>query len=275
MTIGLTGNPTNDKALAVARTLHDMLRGRCKMFLDEEIAKGLGLPGAPLSTFDGQILISIGGDGTLIRAAGLVNAPILGVKAGGVGFLTEVDPEEGNLDGAMERVLNGAYFLEPRMMLASDSAGHLVPDALNDLVVHVKDVARMRTFELSIDRKPFGRIRADGIVVSTPTGSTSYAMSAGGPAVDPQVEALVVTAIAPYAYTGRPLVVSPLKEISIRPVGVERACSVIVDGNYEEDLPEGASVHCYRSPRRTTLVRFSNQFFQRLRAKAILPWDRA
>jgi NAD+ kinase len=275
VSIGLTANPTNEKSIEVAIGIHKMLKDRCDLFVADNVSKQMHLEGRPLKDFRGDALIAVGGDGTLLYAAHEVNVPILGVKVGGVGFLAEVDPSEGTLDGAMERLLSGAYYLESRMMLTSEHGGHYAPDALNDIVVHVKDVAKMRAFELLVDRKSVGRLRADGIVISTPTGSTSYSLSTGGPCLDPSMDAIIVTGIAPFASSGRPLVVNSQKEVSVRLVGLEKETKLIVDGLYEEMLPPGAELHCYRSPQRTTLIRFTSQFFQTLRAKAIIPWESA
>jgi NAD+ kinase len=271
--LGITANPTNKEAIVVARYIRDMLKGRCELFISNDLGKALGASGRPLKEFKGDVLIAVGGDGTILRVAQEVVQPILGVKVGGVGFLADVDPSEGTLDGALERLMTGAYYLESRMMLSCEVNNHYLPDSLNDVVVHTKDVAKMRSFELLVDRKPVGRVRADGIVVSTPTGSTSYALSTGGPALDPALDAIIVTTIAPFASSGRPLVVSPLKEISVRMVGPERETILIADGEWEETLPPASEVHCYRSPRRTTLVRFASQFFHHLRAKSIIPWE--
>jgi NAD+ kinase len=275
VSIGLTANPTNDKAVEIALGVQKMLKDRCDLFVADNISKQIGVDGKPLKDFRGDALVAVGGDGTLLWAAHEVNVPILGVKVGGVGFLAEVDPTEGPLDGAMERLLSGAYYVESRMMLTSEHGGHYPPDALNDIVVHVKDVAKMRSFELLVDRKSVGQLRADGIVISTPTGSTSYSLSTGGPCLDPSMDAIIVTGIAPFASSGRPLVVSPSKEVSVRLVGQEKETMLIVDGLYEEVLPPSSEIHCYRSPQRTTLIRFTSQFFQTLRAKAIIPWERA
>jgi NAD+ kinase len=275
ITVGLTANPTNEKAIETGIYIYENLQERCKIFVSEDMAKPLGLEGRPLKEFEGNVVIAVGGDGTLLYAAHEVNVPILGVKVGGVGFLAEVDPGEGTLDGALERLLSGAYYVESRMMLTSEYGGHYPPDALNDVVVHVNDVAKMRAFELLVDRKSVGRLRADGIVISTPTGSTSYSLSTGGPCLDPSMDAIIVTGIAPFASSGRPLVVNPQKEVSVRLVGPEKETKLIVDGLYEKMLPPAAELHCYRSPQRTTLIRFSSQFFQHLRAKAIIPWESA
>ncbi len=271
--IGITASPDRPKALSIARVVHGLLEGRCELFVADDTARALGLPGRPLREFDGDVLIAVGGDGCLFYSAQAVEAPILGINTGGVGFLSEVDPNGAELEGAVERLLSGKYFLEQRMMLSTSIWEERLPDALNDVVVHVKDVARMRAFEILIDSRPVGRLRADGIILSTPTGSTSYALSAGGPVVDPTVDAILVTAIAPFASAGRPLVVGPLKEVTIRLVGRPRSTIAVVDGYHEVELGEGVELKVFKSPRRTSLVRFSTEFFQRLRVRSILSWD--
>ena len=271
--IGLTASPDRPRAMGIAKEVYGLLRGRCDVFVAEDTARGLHVEGHPLREFDGDVLVAVGGDGCLFYSAQNVEAPILGVNTGGVGFLSEVVPNGGELEGAVERLLTGQYFVEQRMMLSTCNGPERLPDALNDIVIHTREVAKMRAFELLIDSRPIGRLRADGIILSTSTGSTSYGLSAGGPVIDPTVDAILVTAIAPFASAGRPLVVGPLKEVTIRLVGRERATVAVVDGHHEVELSEGAEVKVFKSPRRVSLVRFSTEFFQRLRVRSILSWD--
>jgi NAD+ kinase len=133
----------------------------------------------------------------------------------------------------------------------------------------------MRLFEIAIDGRPIGRVRADGIIVATPTGSTSYSLSALGPIVDPAVEAIAITAIAPFQATQRAVLVDPMRIVGVRLVLPEKDGVVVVDGQSETPLAGAGHVVCYRSPRRASLIRFGSRFFGRLRGKGILPWTDA
>lgn len=273
ISVGITANPFNEKALSLARIIHDRLKDRVELVVARDTASALGLPGEPLESIKADLLLALGGDGSLLYVLHRTDRPVLGINTGTVGFLAEVDPESDTLDGALERVVRGAYICEDRMKIAARAGDRSLPDAVNEVVVHSAQVARMRQFEIAVDGKPLGRVRADGIILSTPTGSTSYALSTGGPIVDPAIDAFVVTAIAPYTGTPRPLVIAPLREVSVRTMEEDRETVIIVDGQREERLHRGEEVKFYRSPRRARFIRFSSHFFQRLQAKAIIPWS--
>lgn len=274
-TIGLTANPFNERALRLARFVLERLKDRAEVEVAHDTATALGLSGRPLEELDVEALLVLGGDGSFLYTIQRTECPVLGINAGSVGFLTEVEPEHENLEGALERVLRGAYFLEERMKLAAQVGDRILPDALNEIVVHTNQVGKMRSFEISVERQPIGTVRADGIILATPTGSTSYALATGGPAVDPSMDAIVVTTIAPHANRSRPLVVGPLHEVSVRLVDEDRESVVVVDGQHEQRLPLGGVVRCYRSARRARLIKFSSRFFQKLQSKAIIPWEDA
>jgi NAD+ kinase len=131
----------------------------------------------------------------------------------------------------------------------------------------------MGLFEIAFDRAPVGRIRADGLIVATPTGSTAYALSSLGPIVEPDVDAIVLTAIAPFRVEARAAVLGPLRTVRIRSLRPGGTSVVLPDGDGEHPLAAGDAVTIYRSPRRASLVRFGTSFFDRLRGKRILPWS--
>lgn len=274
-TIGLTANPFNDRALRLARLVREKLQDRADLEIAHDTATALGLTGRPLEEMDVDALLVLGGDGSFLYTVQRTECPVLGINAGSVGFLTEVEAEHESIEGALERVLRGAYFLEERMKLAARVGDRTLPDALNEIVVHTNQVGKMRSFEISVDRQPIGILRADGIILSTPTGSTSYALATGGPAVDPSLDAIIVTSIAPHANRSRPLVVDSLHEVSVRLVDEDRESVVVVDGQHEQRLPLSGAVRCYRSPRRARLIKFSSRFFQKLQSKRIIPWEDA
>lgn len=275
MKVGVTANPTKPVALDIARRAIGRLSGRAEVVLALETKQALGVeaPTQPLESLVADVLVAIGGDGTFLRALAKSRVPLLPVNSGTFAFLAEIDgarPTE--LDAALTRVAEGKYYLEDRMKLAGEVGRERLPDATNEVVVHTDHVAKMRLYEVSVDGEPIGRLRADGIILATPTGSTSYALSAGGPIVDPTVEAIVVTPIAPFQTTHRAIVVDPLRVVTVRLGHPEKSGVVVVDGHDERPLPAGGTVVINRSPRRATFVRFGSQFFRRLGGKRILPW---
>lgn len=274
MKIGLTANPRKPAAFELARKAVGLIGDRAEVVVSDDSA-GVApqLVHRPLEELDPDVLIAIGGDGTFLYALRRSNAPLLPINAGTVGVLAEVEAHRPNeFEDAIERLLKGFYFLEERMKLAAVVGTTPVPDATNDFVLHSAQVGKMGLFEIAFDGHVAGQIRADGLIVASPTGSTAYSLSSLGPVVDPGLDALVLTSIAPFRVEARALVIEPLRTVRLRPIEAGRPAVVIADGQDEYPLAPDSAVTVYRSPRRATLVRFGSRFFQRLRGKRILPW---
>jgi len=275
MRIGISANPHKSLAVELARRAAERLGKDADVVLTDETHARVGLEvaHAPIERLEADAMIAIGGDGTFLYTLQRSAVPLLPINAGTVGFLAEVDgAHRVAFDGALDRLLRGLYFVESRMKLACEVAGENLPDATNEVVVHTSQVAKMRLFELTLDGRPVGRLRADGLIVATPTGSTSYSLSALGPILDPAVEGILVTALAPFQSTQRTVVVDPLKSVRVRLVHPGKEGVIVIDGQEERRLPGGASVLVYRSPRRAEFLRFGSGFFRRLQGKKILPW---
>jgi len=273
--IGLTAHPRKPPALALARRALELIGDRAEVVLSDAAGPAdPGRPHAPLEELATDVLLAIGGDGTFLYSLRRSSVPLLPVNAGTVGVLAEVDARRpGEFEAAIERLLAGRYSLEERMKLAGEAGATALPDVVNEYVVHAGRVGAMGSFEIAFDRRVVGRVRADGLIVATPTGSTAYSLSSFGPIVDPGVEGIVLTAIAPFRAETRSLVVDPLATVTVRPLPGDGAAVVLVDGQDQHPLPEGTGVRIYRSPRRATLVRFGVGFLERLRGKRILPWS--
>lgn len=275
MKIGLTAHPDKPRALDLASELVQRVGTRAELLLSDEAARAdPGRPHRPLEEIQCDVLVAIGGDGTFLHALRRSSAPLLPINAGTVGVLAEVEtrhPKE--LEWAIERLLQGFYFLEDRMKLAAEVGHRRLPDATNEFVVHSAAVAKMGLFELAFDGQVVGRLRADGLIVASPTGSTAYSLSSRGPIVDSSIDALVLAAIAPFRTDPRALVLEPMRTVRLRPVEERPGAVVVADGEDEFPLSPSEPVTIYRSPRRAVLVRFGSRFFQRLRGKRILPWS--
>jgi NAD+ kinase len=273
--VGIVANPSKPNAIGLARRAVHELDGRAEVILSTETEAQLatGLPALPTEAIQADALIAIGGDGTFLHTLMRSRVPLLPINAGTVGFLAEVEGgSESAFRGAIDRLVRGLYFLEERMKLAAHIGPLPLPDAMNEVVVHTSQVAKMRLFEVWVDGRPVGRLRGDGVILATPTGSTSYALSASGPIVDPQLEGIIIAGIAPYPATPRAVLLDPLRSVGVRLVQTEKDGVVVVDGQAEIPLQGGGMVTAYRSPRRAVFVRFGSRFFRRLHGKRILPW---
>ncbi len=223
-----------------------------------------------------KLVIVLGGDGTLLAVARIFAAtgiPILGVNLGFLGFLTEI--RLGDLYATLEGWCHDCHSLDARAMLHSSlwRAGkeQACYEALNEVVVSKGDIARMGDFAVELDGKPVARFRADGVIVSTPTGSTAYTLAANGPILTPDVDALIVTPICPHLLTLRPLVVRGEAQVTVRVEGIPTNCLLTVDGQQAVGLELGDEIRCHRSENTVKLVRLKESgFFEALRSK--LSW---
>ncbi|MCC7412092.1 MAG: NAD(+) kinase [Gammaproteobacteria bacterium] len=282
--VGLISRKGDPKVRAIVATLAEHLRRRgLEVVLDDYSAELLGAPGAtsPQDSNDASALfIAIGGDGTMLAAARwLFDRPdvrLLGVNLGRLGFLTDLSPEQ--LPEGLDRILDGDYtederfFLECRVNRGADVVAHA--NALNDVTLLKWNTARLITFDTYIDDRFVHSQRSDGIIVCTPTGSTAYALSGGGPILDPALAAVGLVPICPHALTNRPLVVANdcLVEFVIRTTTPDLA-RVTCDGEGVIALEPEDRVSVRKAGRAIRLIHpAGHDHFATLRAK--LHWGR-
>ena len=223
-----------------------------------------------------DLAIVIGGDGTILHAARSLadnNVPLVGINIGRLGFLADISP--GDIDSSLDSILSGDYLREERMLLnASVIRGNKTifsADALNDVVVHIRDVARMMEFETQIDGHYVNHQRADGLIVSTPTGSTAYALSSGGPILHANLDAITLVPISPHTLTNRPIVVSSDSEVQISIIETKKAIAqVTCDGQSSFDVAIGDHITIKRKQGVITLLHPPGyDYYNILRAKLL------
>jgi len=207
-----------------------------------------------------ELVVVMGGDGTLIHAARALRGravPILGVNLGSLGFMTEIPVAD--FLPSLEDVLAGAFRVDSRMKLACRlyRQGQLLleDEVLNDVVINKGALARIADHEMTIDGQPVTTYKADGVIVATPTGSTAYALSAGGPIIHPLVECMVIAPICPHALTQRPLVVPGAQTVSLRLASDSTDVYLTIDGQIGRALETGDVLEVRRSANRVLLVR--------------------
>ncbi|WP_091037556.1 NAD kinase [Microbacterium oxydans] len=252
---------------------HEALVAVDEFFADADVL------GTSVDPADLELAIVLGGDGTILRAAELVRdsgAPVLGINMGHVGFLAEIDRDD--MDKAVRRVIDRDYEVEERLALSvrvKDAAGAVVYEtwALNEATVEKASRERMIEVVLEIDGRPLSSFGCDGMVISTPTGSTAYNFSAGGPVIWPSVEAIAVVPLSAHALFAKPLVVSPDASVAIEMLERTDGSGILwCDGRRSHDLPPGARVVVRRSSRPVRLARLHpTAFTDRLVRKFQLP----
>ncbi len=221
-----------------------------------------------------DVALSLGGDGTLLRTARFLagaQVPILGVNLGRLGFLTSCSADE--LSSALGAVAAGDYDVDNRMALQAttsrdDDAASETWHALNDIVMHKGGFARMLSVRVTVDGDVLGAYNCDGIVVASPTGSTAYSLSAGGPLVTPSLDSIIVTPISAHALAIRPIVLPPNVTVLLESVDGPEEVLITVDGQAGTELASGDSITVRRAQDPVRIVRFpGNSFFDRLRVK--------
>jgi NAD+ kinase len=219
-----------------------------------------------------DLVVVLGGDGTLLSAARItaaIDVPLLGVNLGSLGFLTEVPLQ--SMYSMLDAIAQGRAPVEQRTLMQVEMhrdgvvrGSYLV---FNDAVVNKTPLARLNTYDLYVDKVFVSGYRADGMIIATPTGSTAYSLSAGGPVLMPSVQALVITPVAPHSLTHRPLVVPDSSEIEILLRSEEEVAYLSLDGQPGLDLRDGDRVRCRRSEHMVSLFRTGTDFFTVLRSK--------
>ena len=275
MRLGVVGHRGYDGLSAVLRRLTELAkRLDLQLAFEPELH---ALAGEHLLLDDPEhldALLTLGGDGTLLRGARALAGravPILGVNLGRLGFLTSCGVED--LEAGVERLARGDFTAERRMALdvrALDESGTERQRwfALNDVVLHKGGFARMVSLHVAANGESIASYSADGIVIATPTGSTAYSLSAGGPIVYPTVESILLTPISPHTMSVRPLVLPPSAEVTLRAEDGPEELLVTVDGQVGTKFARGETLVVCRSDRAVQIVRFpGTTFFARMRLK--------
>ncbi len=234
--------------------------------VEERTAAALGLEGTPMEDMSVDVAISIGGDGTVLRTLKMIDRPLLGINAGVLGFLTEVMPD--GIEDAIGRLVSGDFTIDERLRLKTTMDGRRLEDAVNEAVIHTAHIAKMRHFAVSVDGQPATDLRADGVIVATPTGSTCYAMSVGSSIIDPRVEALVIAPIAPFRLAARPFVV-PAKSVIDMHIKEPKKCTMVIDGQDEFDMQGHEKLRFTASEKMAKFVSFEDDFYRDLEEKLI------
>jgi NAD+ kinase len=271
MRFGLVINPYIKDAIIGSHEIINFLKDKVDLIINEEIKeminKDIDLTGVSFATLDDfnsqnlDLLVTIGGDGTILRALHKCDLKVFGINAGVVGFLTEVHIREALV--SLKRILDNDYKIDKRTRLKTSLNDKTLEPATNEAVIHTADIAKMRLYQIQVDDEQAQIVRADGIIIATPTGSTSYAMSAGGPILDPKVDAFLIVPIAPFKLSARPLVVPCNSTISIKILGgSKRNCLLVIDGQMEYEITPNDIVKFTEFDKSAEFIRFELNFYK-------------
>ena len=269
----LIANPTKDAELKTAHSIRDYLTGRGKTCIIDVGARKKGQEGY---TYNGRIsaetdcIIVLGGDGTLLQAATDLaerRIPFLGINMGTLGFLAEVGQTE--FEGALDKLIKNEYEIEERMMLAGKSFNRreMIDEAvaLNDIVITRKGSLQIINLNIYVNGQFLHRYHADGVIAATPTGSTGYSLSAGGPVVEPGAELILLSPICPHSMQSRSIVLSPKDTVTVEIEsgrdGEIQEVEAIFDGCHKVTLRTGEKIEIQKSGQTTGIVKLSQVSF--------------
>ncbi len=266
---GLYGTDDSPEVLDVIGKLESHPLVETVMY-HEHIAGKLGKDSHTLEEIkeaDMDFMMTVGGDGTILRLLQEGDFKILGINTGRVGFLTAVDLPE--LDDVLSRMARGNYHIDERIKLKTLLNGKEIKESTNEVVIHTDRVAKIRAFEVYFNDSLIDRFRADGVIVSTPTGSTCYSMSAGGPIIDPSVQAFVIVPISPYKLATKPYIVPTDSEIRIKLIERGKSCLMVPDGQKEHNIDDKDDIRMKLGDTTAKFVRFEHDFYSRIRKKLV------
>jgi NAD+ kinase len=280
-TVGIMPHARKEQSLLVACQLMDWLKDRgieAKVMYEDARAMGCPEKGSDRAGFLSglDLVISLGGDGAMLRAAASAyeaESPVVGINLGKKGFLTAMEAER--MYPGLEEILAGRFLVQERMLLQCTLAGSspAVPHyALNEIAVGKRELQRMIRLEVDIGGRYFHFYAGDGVIFSTPTGSTAYSLSAGGPIVDPLLDCIILTPICSHSLMDRSVIISPDSTIEVLVHREKVLPSLSLDGREEIELPHGGEVIIRRAERRLKMVKLEGySFYNLLRDKFDFP----
>ncbi|BES83661.1 NAD kinase [Pectobacterium araliae] len=282
--IGIVGHPRHPTALATHEMLYHWLTEKgYSVLIEQQIARELNLKDAPTASLAGigqqaDLAVVVGGDGNMLGAARVLSRydiKVIGVNRGNLGFLTDLDPDHAQQQ--LSDVLDGHYLSEQRFMLEAHVCRANQPDsistAINEVVLHPGKVAHMIEFEVYIDDKFAFSQRSDGLIIATPTGSTAYSLSAGGPILTPSLEAISLVPMFPHTLSARPLVINSSSTIRLKFSCITNDLEISCDSQIALPVQEGEEVLIRRSEHHLNLIHPENySYFNTLSSK--LGWSK-
>ncbi len=272
MNILLVTNEQKDKDFVLTNKIIDLIAGRASVYTeDASVLNASHLSEENYAKMD--IFLVLGGDGTLLsisRLAAKLNIPVIGVNLGRLGFLSEIEKE--NLEEDIEKLLSGEFKIQERMMLSAEVNGDDNTCALNDVIITRKNsLLKILEFDVYLDDEFVDHFMADGIIISTPTGSTAYSLSAGGPVADPSMNIMIITPICPHKMYSRTIIVPYDKKITIKNRSTDKSKAVVAaDSQMIGEISSGEAVVIGAAKEKFKLIKLHGfRFFSALHNKLV------
>lgn len=269
MNWGVVCRPDAKKSVSLAKTIIEFLSDKGTVYPEQSISQNLETKGYTFQELNthADIVITIGGDGTILMALHEIEKPIFAINSGGMGFLSEVESKYA-IDG-LKRVIAGKFNVEERAKLKILVNDQRFPDAANEVTVQTNRIAKIMYLKLFVDGELIENIGADGVIVASPTGSTSYSLSVGGPLMDPAVNAMIIAPLAPFKLSARPWIIPLERKIEIKVLPKSKESKLVIDGGFSQVVSPDDDIMVTGSEKKARFVRFGETFYQMVRVKLI------
>ncbi|MCD6237310.1 MAG: NAD(+)/NADH kinase [Thermoplasmata archaeon] len=268
---GIIVKPNDEKARKIAKELHEFLsKKKENIYFEKRSAEELDIKESfTLKELNESvdIAVTVGGDGTILFALREIEKPVFAINSSAVGFLTEADGKTAK--SGLEQILKGEYNIVERAKLKVVMDGKRLPDAANEITLQTANIAKMIEFDVLVDEEIIESMEADGIIIATPTGATGYALSVGGPIVDPEIQGAVIAPIAPFKLSARPWIVPYRKKICVELTKDSKEAKLVIDGRDYISVSPGKKVCVTASEKKARFVRFGESFYQAVRLKLV------
>lgn len=274
MKIGIVSRTDRDDALELIDSIVNyLLENKIILEIDSDIVDKLPEYGkfcVPIDKMTSDVVLCLGGDGTVLKAQHILSPkkiPILSINMGTVGFLTEVEPED--VFECLDTLLSYDFFIEERLQLDVFCDNRWIT-VLNELVIMTSQPGKMLDLHITVDEEVVDDIRADGLIISTPSGSTAYAMSAGGPIVDPRVDAAIIIPICPFKLNARPKIVPADTNINVIFTKEDKWGLAVLDGVNDKEYGYMDEIKLRKSENKAYFVRFKKNFYNSVNRKLVI-----
>ena len=265
----LVCKPNVKKAFSLAKDVYDFLSRDGDVFAEKSFADKAKIKGYSLEEINkkAEVVVTIGGDGTILRTLDKVEKPIFAINSGGMGFLAEVESKYAI--GGLKQVIDGRYNIEERAKLKVVLDGKRLPDATNEVTVQTDRIAKILYLQIFVENELLETLGADGVIISSPTGSTSYSLSVGGPIMDPSVKAMIIAPLAPFRLSARPWIIPINKKIRVKIFPKSKETKLVIDGHHAENVTSESEIIVTGSDKKARFIRFGESFYQMVRLKLV------
>jgi len=264
---GVICKPNAKRAISLSADVCEILQENGEIYPDENVAQLLNLKGYTLKEINEKcdIAVTIGGDGTILMALEYIEKPIFAINSGAMGFLTEVESKY--TKAGLQQLIDGKYNIEERSKLKIIVDGKRLSDAANEVTIQTAKIAKILYLQIFVEDDLIETMGADGIIISTPTGSTSYSLSVGGPLMDPAVNAMIIAPLAAFKLSARPWIVPLDKTVRVKLLPKSKETKLVIDGQRATTVTPENDIKITVSEKKAKFVRFGETFYQMVRLK--------